>query len=67
MLASQDPEDQFALATSVHGKQSNKYDMWLDDALLDEDYAARSLDTESSHRTVLRLLNEANGSNREHE
>jgi ATP-dependent Lhr-like helicase len=62
-LASTGPEDAIALATSVHGKEANKYDMWLDDALLDEDYAARSLDTNSAHQTVLRLLTEtsANG------
>ncbi|WP_236828543.1 MULTISPECIES: DEAD/DEAH box helicase [unclassified Blastococcus] len=59
-LASTGPEDPRALAASVHGKQANKYDMWLDDALLDEDYAAQSLDTTSAHQTVLRLLTEAN-------
>ncbi|TKJ19381.1 DEAD/DEAH box helicase [Blastococcus sp. CCUG 61487] len=58
-LASAGPHDPIALAASVHAKQTNKYDMWLDDALLDEDYAARSLDTVSAHQTVLRLLKEA--------
>lgn len=62
LLASAGPEDALTLAASVHGKQVNKYDMWLDDALLDEDYAARSLDTTNAHQTVLRLLTEASAS-----
>jgi ATP-dependent helicase Lhr and Lhr-like helicase len=43
----------------------NKYDVWLEELLLDEDYAARSLDTVSAHQTVLRLLHEASAPTRE--
>lgn len=67
LLASTGPADPLALAASVHGKQANKYDVWLDDALLDEDYAARALDTVGAHQTVMRLIREANGSPQEHE
>jgi ATP-dependent Lhr-like helicase len=58
-LAAAGPHDPIALAASVHAKQTNKYDGWLDDALLDEDYAAHSLDIVGAHQAVLRILEEA--------
>jgi ATP-dependent Lhr-like helicase len=64
LLAAAGPHDPIDLATSIKAKQINKYDVWLEELLLDEDYAARSLDTVSAHQAVLRLLHEASASSR---
>ncbi len=58
-VVAQRPVDPVMLATSVELKTENKYDPWLSEDLLNQDYAARRLDTEASQRTARRLLQEA--------
>lgn len=52
------PADPVALAATVHAKQRNKYDAWLDEPLLDEDYAAEVLDTVTTQQAIVRILEE---------
>ena len=55
-LADAGPADPVALATSVSNKAGQKYDHWLTDELLAEDYARRALDTDAAHRAVRIML-----------
>lgn len=57
-IAAAGPADAIELAATVEAKQGNKYDAWLSDALLDEDYAARMFNTVAAHGTAVRLLAE---------
>ncbi len=55
-LVHRGPADPLELAAHVPIKAENKYDPWLGNHLLNEDYAARRLDTTRSHVTAARLL-----------
>ncbi len=57
-LVQRGPADPLMLAAHVPVKAENKYDPWLGNHLLNEDYAARRLDTTRSHVTAARLLQE---------
>jgi len=51
--------DPVALASQVAVKERNKYDPWLAETLLDQDYAAARFDCVASHAAAARLLREA--------
>ncbi|HVA60950.1 MAG TPA: DEAD/DEAH box helicase [Mycobacteriales bacterium] len=57
-LCASGPADPVALAVGVQAKEGNKYDAWLSEALLNQDYAARAFDTSAAHTAAERLLHE---------
>jgi hypothetical protein len=55
-LVAAGPADAVTLATTVANKASAKYDEWIDDHLLEVDYARRALDTDGAWRAAKALL-----------
>ncbi len=58
-LVANGPADPFVLAGQVAAKTENKYEPWLSEHLLCQDYAARRVDTRASHAAATRLLQQA--------
>ncbi len=58
-LVDHGPAHSLVLAAGVQAKGENKYDPWLTEHLLNQDYAARRLDTNASQATAARLLRQA--------
>ena len=57
-ISANGPVDPVALAAGVQAKEGNKYDAWLSDELLNQDYAARAFDTTAAHAAAARLMHE---------
>jgi ATP-dependent Lhr-like helicase len=57
-IAEAGPADAVSLAATVRAKEGNKYDSWLSEDLLNEDFAARSFNTAGAHAAAGRLLAE---------
>ncbi len=55
-IASTDPPDARALASSVANKRREKYDHFLTEELLDANFASRNLDPGGAHETLRGLL-----------
>jgi ATP-dependent Lhr-like helicase len=54
-LAEKGPADAISLAAAIKNKATEKHDRWLDDDIMNEDYASRNLDCQGAWEAICRI------------